>query len=309
VWVEGKLPRLSFVLGKGGVGKSTVAAALAVAAHREGARVLAVEIGEATGLARALGVVLEKPLETKRSPFGVGVVRFEGSAALSEYLTRVLHLGPLLGGVLASPLYSAFVDAAPGLKDLMVAGKIRAELLFEHDGFRSRWDWIVVDTGASGHALELLRTPLVMADTFTAGRVRRESGGIRNLYADPQRTTVHVVATPEEMPVAEAIATVSRLRELELPLGTAIVNRCRPPVPTGTEEVLRRLAATTPPPESGDLLLAARRELGWVRLQEDAIVRLRQGTALPLLSLPDLPAGPEESVLTRLAGLISGALP
>jgi anion-transporting ArsA/GET3 family ATPase len=201
-----------------------------------------------------------------------------------------MHLGRVLRGVFVHPLYRAFVDAAPGLKDLMVTGKIRAELLIEREGFRSRWDWIVVDAGASGHAIELLRTPLVMADTFGAGRVRRESGGIRDLYSDARRTTIHVVATPEEMPVAEAIATVSKLRSLGLPLGTAFVNRCRPPAPPGTEEALTRLEA-----EGDDgvaaVVTAARRELGWVRLQERDVRRLSEETGLKLLELPNIPSG------------------
>lgn len=300
MWAEDAPPRLSFVLGKGGVGKSTLTAALAIAAHQQGARVLAVEIGEATGLARALEVVLEEPLQPKHSAAGVAVARFEGSAALREFLTRVLHLGAVLRGVLKSPLYSAFVDAAPGLKELMTAGKINAELVIEKDGFRSRWDWIVVDAGASGHALELLRTPLVMTEAFGAGLVRQHALAIRDLYRDPARTTVHVVATAEEMPAAEAIATVSSLRALGLPLGTTFVNRCRPPVPAGTEEILGRLAATSST-EADSLLTAARRELGWVRLQERELGRMAAGTGLPLLTFPRLSGTLDQAGLVRFA--------
>ncbi len=305
MWSEGSLPRLSFVLGKGGVGKSTLSAALAVAAQRQGARVLAVEVGEATGLARMFGVVLRRPAQAERSASGVAVVRFEGGAALREFLTRVLHLGLVLGSVLRSPLYSAFVDAAPGL---MTAGKIHAELLLEKDGQRSRWDWVVVDAGASGHALELLRTPRVMAETFAAGMVRQHAISIRDLYCDPRRTMVHVVATPEEMPVAEAIATVSGLRALGLPVGPVFLNRCRAAAPAGVKDALARLADLGTV-EARSLLLAARRELGWVQLQEQEVTKLTEGTGLPLIAFPRIASMIcDPGVLKRFANILQDGL-
>jgi anion-transporting ArsA/GET3 family ATPase len=305
---EGPSQRLLFVLGKGGVGKSTVCGALGLAASRAGSRVLAVEVGDASGLARVLQVTLAEPLQMKRSPLGPAVVRFEGAAALDEFLTRVLRLGAWVKGVVSHPLYRAFVQAAPGVKEIMTAGKIRAELMIERDGPRPRWDLLVVDAGGSGHALELLEAPVVMADTFAGGRVLRESRHIRDLYRDGRHTTVHVVTTPEAMPVAEAVASLARLRALGLPVGPIIANRCREPGPAGIDAALARLTLAAPDDPDG-LIAAACHELAWVRLQESALGRLTESTGLPLLRLPRMASGQVspadlEQLATRLQDLV-----
>ncbi len=137
--------RLHFVTGKGGVGKSTLAAALALALSRSGGRVLAVELDAPGGLSRALGVTLAAPGEIVGSSSGVWVSYFDGGAALSEYLMRKVRLGRLAQKLFDHPLYGAFVQAAPGVKELMAIGKVRDELLLQR-----RWDAVVVDAGASG---------------------------------------------------------------------------------------------------------------------------------------------------------------
>lgn len=290
-------PELHIVLGKGGVGKSTVSAALALALAHDGRSVLAIELDAPGGLCRALHVEPEAAGDIVRSPLGVSVAYFSGAAALAEYLTRVVRL-PMLHTVLDHPLYRAFVGAAPGLGELMVMGKVRDELVLQKQGRKPRWDAVVLDAGASGHALEHLRMPKTAAVTFASGRVHREAKKVHGVLADPGRTRVHVVATPEEMPIAEAMEAVARLRhDLELPVGQLLVNQCREIAPDGVEPVLAQLASLpVSDPErrrvQKSVVVACRRALGWERIQEAAIAALERDSGLRARRLPALPAQP-----------------
>jgi anion-transporting ArsA/GET3 family ATPase len=256
---------LHFVTGKGGVGKSTVAAAIAIAAARRGARVLAVELGQPGGLGRMLA---DEPT--------VKVACFEGSAALGEYLTRRVRLGPFSRVILGHSIYQAFVGAAPGLRELMAVGKIRDELIL-----RKRWDVVVVDAGASGHALEHLRMPAAASRAFGAGLVHREAERNADLLRDPDACAVHVVATAEEMPVREAVQLVASLRALAIPIGAIFVNQCRPVAPPGIDAVIEGLGGL-----SGALVRVARRARSWERIQEREIAELEADTGEPAVRLP-----------------------
>jgi anion-transporting ArsA/GET3 family ATPase len=299
------LARLHVVLGKGGVGKSTVSAALAVALTRRGMRVLAVELDAAGGLARALSVRPERAGEIVASPSGVAVAWLEGGAALAEYLERVMKLGALLEPVVSHPVYRAFVGAAPGLKELMVIGKVRDELVLHEVAGQTRWDAVVLDAGASGHALELLRMPSTAARTFRAGRVHRQARAIRALLSDPARTAAWVVTTAEEMAVAEAVGLVDTLRgELGISVAEVVINGCREIAPNGFDDTLRALGdGADQQPIRQALVELALRALGWQRVQEQCIVDLEQRTArhgvrLPLMD-PALGAPSQVEALSR----------
>lgn len=285
--------RLHFVLGKGGVGKSTLAAALSLAAVRHGARVLAIELGAPGGLTRALGVEPHGPGEIVRAPSDVAVSWFDGAAALAEYLGLVVRFGGLLDKVFAHPLYRAFVDAAPGLKELSAMGKVRDEFSLQKQHGRPRWDVVVVDAGASGHAIEHLRMPGAAMETFHSGRVHRESRRIHALFGDPAQTSIWVVATPEEMPLREAAESVARLADAGLGVAHVVVNRCRPLAPDGVEaaldalEMASALDAARRAARDG-LVVAGRRALGWQRVQERGIDGLAEQIAARPLRLPVL---------------------
>ncbi|MGE0397400.1 MAG: ArsA family ATPase [Kofleriaceae bacterium] len=269
---------LHYVTGKGGVGKSTIAAAIAIAAASRGARVLGIELGPRGGLARALAARPE-----------ITVMQIDGAAAVGEYLTRRMHLGRFVRPILEHPLYAAFVEAAPGLRELVAIGKVRDEYVLQR-----RWDVVVVDAGASGHALEHLRMPSAAELAFRSGLVHREAARNAELLRDPSRCAIHVVAMPEEMPLAEAAQTVETLRGLELAIGRVIVNRCVPPPPRGIEV------------PAGDAVLAAvlGRALDRARAQESAIATFQQRLGLPVLRAPWLPI----MELSRHARLLAASI-
>ncbi len=285
--------RMHVVTGKGGVGKSTVAAALALAAAARGQRVLALELGEPGGLGRCLGVQLTAPGVLVRAASGVHVGYVEGAAALGEYLLRRMHLGRLGRAIIAHPLYAAFVAAAPGLRELLTIGKVRDELVLQH-----RWDAVVVDAAASGHALEYLRMPAAAEATFARGRVHHEAAVNAALLRDPARCAIHVVATPEDMPLREAAATVTVLRDQALAVGRVIVNRCLPPAPPGVDALLEMLRPLAP----AELRAALVRARAWEQIQERGVATLEAALEVTALRLPRLPAAAEA---THARGLVA----
>jgi len=282
---------LQFVVGKGGVGKSTVTAAIAVAHAAAGRRVLAVEIGRPEGLSRFLAPGLETGPEPIRVRDGLSLARVQGDEALAEYLKLILPGRALLNLVFGSRLYRYFVAAAPGLKELMAIGKIWYEREKRDADDHPLWDVIVVDAGASGHSLQYLQMPSTAARTFRSGLVHRESERVATLLADATTTSVHVVVIPEDMPLTEGREILSRLaEELSLPIGTVYINRVRsiPPKPAvGAAQALMDVPDADPQAQIAHAVAAtARRSLGWVALQEEKLERFERAVDARTVRLP-----------------------
>ncbi len=300
--------RLQFVVGKGGVGKSTVTAALAVAALGPGRRVLALELGEARGLSRlfdAADRVGAEPIEV--SP-GLFVAAVEGEDALAEYLSLIMPIRRLVKSIFKSRLYRTFVAAAPGLKELMTIGKIWFEDQKLCADGSPQWDAIVVDAGASGHSLQYLQMPQAAAATFKSGLVHRESDRVASMLRDGSVTEVHVVARPEDMPLVEATEIIERLRgDLALPLGRLFVNRCRKPAPRDIGESLARLGVQADPTHTL-FFQTMQRAVSWLGIQENGIGMVEERLGIATVRLPNLVAvefGMPE--IRRLAAEVSAA--
>lgn len=282
---------LQFVVGKGGVGKSTLTAALALDAASRGLRTLVVEFGGYGGLSRLFGLSPGQLGAPAVVAPRVTLLSLEGDEALAEYLRMVVPIKRVLSTVLSSRLYSVFVSGAPGLKELMTMGKVWYEADRTMASGEPVWQRIFVDAGASGHSLQYLQMPSAAVSAFSSGLVHREALRVQALLSDPARTCVHVVAIPEEMPVTEACSVVERLRaSLKLPLGSIFVNRVRRTPPTGVSEALelvRRMNVSDQEEPmrafAGDAVEAA---LAWGDVQESAIARMEQTTGLRAQRLP-----------------------
>ena len=227
--------RLLFFTGKGGVGKSTVAAATAHLAASHGKRVLLVEVdakGSVTELFEQPAVGF-KPQEVYP---GVLAMSMDTEASLREYLKLNLKV-PVFGrlGPLAHAL-DFVANAAPGVKEILTIGKICWEVREIIDG-RSDFDIVVVDAAATGHIVAQLGAASTIRELVDVGPVRLQTEWMSELLADPAVTAVNVVTTPEEMPVTETIELVARVRaELDVPLGAVVVNRVLPELFTRADE-------------------------------------------------------------------------
>ena len=304
--------RLHVVVGKGGVGKTTVSGALAMLFARSGRRTLAIEMDSTGHLPALLGAAGPAPTPHAVSR-NLHVLSVEGRAALEEYLGLVIPVKRLLHTVFSSRIYQYFVAAAPGLKELMTVGKIWYEAT-RSDGGRPSWDAIVVDAPATGHSLQYLRMPQAARDTFGAGLVQREAAKIVGLLQDAATTAVHLVTLAEEMPVAETLETSEQLREvLHMPLGWVVVNRLhRRSFPA---DVVAALDASAASHAADRALLAcvaerAAEESGWAAINQANIARLQAGVGdAPLIELPFLVVeefGAEE--LAQLSVALENAL-
>ncbi len=293
--------RVLFVVGKGGVGKSTVATALAVAFAEEGKRVLLAQMESSRRLAEFLDLPTTDAGMVEALP-NLCVLTVDGESALSEYLGLVLPVRRVQKMVIESKLYRHFVAAAPGLKELMTVGKIWYEEQLRVHG-RPKWDVIVVDAPATGHVLQYLRMPSAAAEAFGPGLVRREAHKVMELLADPERTAVCPVTTAEEMPVNETTEMYQQLRDrLHMPLGVLFVNRVHtaPLAPTDVPT-----APDGAPPLVADVVRCAREEAGWAAINRSYLERLRAAVPMPTVLLPFLFA--EEFGLDQVRALMANA--
>ncbi len=195
---------LVFVTGKGGVGKTTVAAALAEVAARRGQRVLVCEMDAKGALATAFEVS-ELTFETTEVAPNLHAMSMSTEDSLREYLRLYVKI-PLIGrlGVLAST-FDFVADAAPGVKEILAVGKLCWEVK------ERNYDLVVVDAEASGHVVSQIGAPRVIADLVQVGLVREQTQWMLDILEDPTRTGVVVTTTPEEMPVTESIELLERL--------------------------------------------------------------------------------------------------
>lgn len=195
---------LVWVTGKGGVGKTSVAAAIAELAARSGRKTLVCEMDAKGAMAQAFDV---RALDFEPSEVipGLDAMTMSTEDSLREYLRLFVRV-PLLGRV--GPLASTFdfvADAAPGVKEILAVGKLCYEVREEH------YDLVVVDAEASGHIVSQIGAPKVIADLVQVGLVRDQTQWMTDILDDPDRTGVVVVTTPEEMPVTESIELLDRL--------------------------------------------------------------------------------------------------
>lgn len=288
--------RLAILSGKGGVGKSVVGAALALAAAERGRRTLLVEVDAPLEAARYLGAppAGSRETEVRKNLFTVSL---DPAEVMEEYVRTTVKVELLARKILASPIYERFFAAAPGLRELMVLGKIMV-LEEARDGWskKPRWDFIVVDAPATGHGLAFLRVPLAASNAVPVGPVGTNARRILAMLRDPARAALVIVAIPEEMAVVEA-AWFHRLATEQVGIACAgvVLNEAHERRFSEDEEaaVLRlgasgaegRLARDV---ELGAALAAARRHIRRRKLTRFYQARLKRALPLPLVTLPFL---------------------
>jgi len=282
---------LVVVTGKGGVGKSTVAAAIGIVAARRGLRVVVAEVGGRADTARLL------------TGQGVDHLSITPREAMEEYLRDQLPspLSELLG---RSGTFGAFVEATPGMHELLTVGKVW-ELTSDprRTPDEEPYDLVVLDAPASGHGLALLGAPQTFSEAARIGPIHRQASIISESLSDPERTAVVVVTLAEEMPVNETLELRDALLDrLGLDVSLVVVNGLGPD--RFSDEEAAQLEALGEPADSpaGAALWAHRRARG----QAEQLERLRAGLDAPPLELPlFFAAGPDAG---ELAALVEPAL-
>ncbi|MEY2570198.1 MAG: hypothetical protein QOE63_548 [Acidimicrobiaceae bacterium] len=282
--------RLVIVAGKGGVGKTTVTAALARAAALTGLSTLIIEVEGKSGLAAVFG---REPLsyeEIELSPERKDAADIRGRTltpddALLEYL-RDHGLQRISKRLANSGALDVVSTAAPGIKDILILGKVKQ---LERMGVA---DLIVLDAPAAGHAITFLLAARALLDAVRVGPINTQAKDVLELLTDPTRCQVVLVTLPEETPVNELIDTAYHLEDrVGVSLGPVVVNGLYPAIegldadPAAAADAA---GTTLRPGEAGTLAAAAAFRRSRMELQRDQVARLSSELPLPQLHLPYL---------------------
>ncbi len=285
--------RLLFVTGKGGVGKTTVASALALFASEHGRKTLLCEVDPKGDVASYL-----ETDETSFAERGVlpdlFAMSMDTEASLREYLKLNLRI-PVVGRI--GPLARAFdfvATAAPGVREILTVGKLCYEVRERH------YDLVVVDAAATGHIVGQLAAPQAINELVKVGLIRSQTDWMVEILSDQTRTGLVIVTTPEEMPVNETMELATRVeKETSVNLSSVVVNRVLPELFSRTEELtFEQLCQAEPVAalaravhgDPGPVLEAARLAVTLRRTRAGHLERLRKGLnpSVPMLYLPYL---------------------
>jgi anion-transporting ArsA/GET3 family ATPase len=287
--------KLVFVTGKGGTGKTTLAAALARVTAEKGRRTLLCEVD---CIRPALTAIfgLAPTFAPQRAAPNLDLCNITWHEALELWLEEVVPAQRIVKMILGNRIAQTFLDATPGAREIMVMARVLQ--------LSRQYDSVVVDMPASGHAAGIFQTPHVAVSLMPAGPVGQLGRDLLQLYRSPA-TSLVVVGLPEEMVVNETLELGERLkREVpELHAPTIVLNRSATPTLTSEErQLLLRLSEAGLGPEAGELLLAGRWEAGLEASTAEALGRLQAEVEGRVVVLPRLGAlggfegGPERVV-------------
>jgi anion-transporting ArsA/GET3 family ATPase len=266
------------VTGKGGVGKSTVAAAVGLVAAGRGLRTIVAEVARRDDVSQALGG--EGMHEEELAP-GLHHLSIDPEHAMELYLADQLPaaLADLLG---SSRAFSYLAAATPGMRELLTVGKVWE---LAQDDRRTPgaqpYDLVVLDAPATGHGVAVLSAPRTFAEAARVGRIARQGRTIDAMVSDPERTGVVAVARPEEMPVNETLALQDALRD-DIGLEVDLIV-CNGMLAQRFDAADTRALAAAP---DGPEVRAARHSHARARAQRGQLQRLRRGARAPVAALP-----------------------
>ena len=289
--------RFLILSGKGGVGRTTVAAALARAAVHAGKRVLVAQMDSPERMGRLLGHAGGIGPEVTPVSEGLDAVNMTTRSSMRQYGLMVLKYETLYKTLFENKAVQGFLAAIPGLDAYAMLGKAWWHTT-ELQEDRPRYDLVILDGPASGHTATMLRIPQAITEAMPKGPLAKDAAAMNALFRDPTRTAFVIVTLAEDLPARETAELAKIVREgLKLPLGPLVVNGLPPAGPRRAE--VQAVLARAPTGDAaldatlaGAALLAARREEA-----EEVLETLRKDPGLPMIELPRLPTtdlGPAE---------------
>jgi anion-transporting ArsA/GET3 family ATPase len=272
--------RLLIVTGKGGVGKTTVAAAYATALAARGKRVLVAMCNAKERLSVMLGSDLVSTDVIRVMP-NVWAVNMTPESALEEYGMIALKSKALYTLLFDNKYVRVFFRAVPGIQEWSMLGKAWWHTTETRPDGSPMYDVVILDAPATGHGLDMLRVPKVIVDVVPPGLLRRDAERAWNLFRDPAACGVVLVTIPEEMPTTETIELAAALQdELGMNIARVVVNAVLPPLFSREEREVLEPAHVTPTNAGTSALLAARGRAIRERVQAESLARLAR--ALPV---------------------------
>lgn len=221
--------RLLVVTGKGGVGKSSIAAALALASAQRDQRTLVAEVNTKERITQLLGKPEVGAMVTSVEE-NLWAVNLRPQEAMREYALMILRFESIYNAVFENRLVQYFLRFVPSLQELVLLGKLLFHLKEKRPDGSNRFDRIVVDAPATGHAITFLSVPQVILDTVPPGPLAEDAKWMRDYLVDPLITAAVLVSLPEDMPVNETLELSKALRErVHLERQAVVLNGFIPP--------------------------------------------------------------------------------